>query len=83
MSTLERLQHASTLTTVTNMGSAPAYVSALVLVVNCFQMLDQRRFHGGPEHGDAVLGALAVPDYDLVRLEVDVLNAEACPLQQA
>jgi hypothetical protein len=43
------------------------------------EMLCQRGFHRLRRHGDAVLGALAVPDDDLVRFEVDVMNAETSP----
>lgn len=39
--------------------------------------------HGGREHGDPILGALAVPDDDQVRREVDILDPEACAFEQA
>jgi site-specific recombinase XerC len=47
-----------------------------VLGTDARQMLDEIRLGNGRQHRRAVLVALAAPDEDLVRGEVDVLDAE-------
>ena len=37
----------------------------------------------GRQHGDAILGALAVTDDDLIHREVDVLHSQAGALEEA
>ena len=46
-------------------------------------MARQVPLHGGGEHRDPILGALAVADDDQVGAEVDVLDAEARAFEQA
>ena len=54
-----------------------------MLAPHPLQMPCEGGLHGGREHRDPILGALAVPDDDEVRREVDVLDAEARAFEQA
>jgi hypothetical protein len=55
----------------------------LVLPADVDQMCGERHLDHRREHGDAVLVALAATYGDLVRRQVDVLDAEATALEYA
>jgi hypothetical protein len=44
---------------------------------------DQRGLGRARQHRHAILAPLAVPDHDLIRREVDVLDSQAAAFQQA
>ena len=54
-----------------------------MLLAYALDVRDQRGLGRAWQHRDAIPSPLAVPDHDLVRRDVDVLDSQAAAFQQA